>query len=326
MKRILILAMPLILVACVHNNPSVMTSPGDIKGNLIVFHAGSLSVPFKQIAADFEKVNPNVKILLESAGSVECARKITDLKRPCDIMASSDYKVIRDMLIPGYTDWLIPFASNELVIAYSDQSRLAESIDSSNWTDVLMQQDIAFARPDPNSDPCGYRTVLMLQLAEKYYKLPGFAGKILQKDVKYIRPKEVDLLALLEVGQVDYVFNYRSVALQHHLKYIELPSSINLKDPALAGYYAQVSTEITGKKPGEKVTVTGEPVVYGVTQLRDAPNPAAAGAFLQFLLDADKGMKTMIESGQNSLVPGPNPYFDNLPVSLQKFASRQITN
>ncbi len=63
------------------------------KQKLIIFHAGSLSVPFKEIAKEFEKLNPNTKIILEVAGSGTCARKITDLHKPCDIMASADYKV-----------------------------------------------------------------------------------------------------------------------------------------------------------------------------------------------------------------------------------------
>ena len=55
---------------------------------LIIFHAGSLSVPMKQIATEFEKRNPDVRVLLESAGSLVCARKVTELKKPCDIIAS----------------------------------------------------------------------------------------------------------------------------------------------------------------------------------------------------------------------------------------------
>jgi hypothetical protein len=31
-------------------------------------------------------------------------------------------------------------------------------------------------------------------------------------------------------------------------------------------------------------------------------------------------MKIMEESGQNSLIPGPNEYFDKLPETLKKFS------
>jgi molybdate/tungstate transport system substrate-binding protein len=72
----------------------------NLENELIIFHAGSLSVPFHQLADTFMKENPEVKLLLEGAGSTECARKISELKKPCDIIASSDYTVIRDLLIP----------------------------------------------------------------------------------------------------------------------------------------------------------------------------------------------------------------------------------
>lgn len=80
----------------------------------------------KEIAAAFRKENPEVNIMMEAAGSVECARKITDLKKPCDIMASADYSVIDKFLIPGYADWNIRFASNEMAIVYNENLKGAK--------------------------------------------------------------------------------------------------------------------------------------------------------------------------------------------------------
>ena len=198
---------------------------------IIIFHAGSLSVPLKQIAAEYEKKNPTTKILLESAGSLVCARKVTELKKPCDIIASSDYFVINELLIPDYASCGLKFATNEIVIAFGDKSKYADTIDSLNWMDILQKKDVIYGRSDPDSDPCGYRTVFTFMLAEKYYKLPGLAEKMILKNKEYIRPKEVDLVALLESNSIDYMFQYKSVAIQHRLKYIELPKDINLSDP-----------------------------------------------------------------------------------------------
>lgn len=299
---------------------SAQTKTNSLSGDVIIFHAGSLAVPLKEIAAKFNKEYPNVKILLESAGSVASARKITDLNRPCDILASSDYGVIDNMLIPKYADWNLKFVSNELSIVYSEKSRMASQINSKNWYDILMNKEVAYGRADPNSDPCGYRTVLSLELAEKYYKKPGLAKLITDKDQNYIRPKEVDLIALLESGSIDYIFLYRSVAIQHHLKYITLPDDINLKNMGMAAQYATATTEINGKEPGKKETVKGEPMVYSVTILRDAPNKPAAIAFLKFLLSKDKGMKVMEENGQPSVIPMVVQNYDKLPLELKPFA------
>ena len=292
-----------------------------VSGDLIIFHAGSLSVPMKEIAAEFNKVYPNVKVLLEPAGSVECARKITDLGRPCDIMASADYKVIDKMLVPAWAAWNIRFASNEMSIVYTEKSRYQDRINSRNWYDILLKKDVAYGRSDPNSDPCGYRSLMTIQLAERFYNKPGLTESLSGKDQNYIRPKEVDLLALLESNSLDYIFLYRSVAVQHKLKFLVLPDEINLKNPAFADRYATASVQITGKQPGQKETMTGEPMIYGITMLKDAPNKPAAVAFLEFMLAKDKGMKIMERDGQPSVIPMPTANYDKLPPSLKPYAT-----
>lgn len=273
----------------------------ELSGDLIIFHAGSLSVPFKEVAAAFKKLHPKVNILMESAGSVASARKITDLNRPCDIMASADYAVIDKMLVPKYADVNIKFVTNEMAIVYHEKSRMSGQINQKNWYDILLNKDVAFGRADPNADPCGYRTVMTLQLAENYYKKPGLTNRVTSKDQQFICPKEVDLLALLESGNIDYIFLYKSVAMQHGLKYLTLPDEINLKNPRFAQQYSTAAVEINGATPGEKVTMRGEPMIYGVTILRDAPNKASAQAFLEFLLSKNQGMKIMEKNGQPAL-------------------------
>ena len=309
-----------VLLSCQSATQKPRQSGQEISGEVIVFHAGSLSVPFQQIAKAFEAEYPATKVLLESAGSVASARKISDLKKPCDIMASSDYKVIEELLIPEYTGWHIPFASNEMVIAFNDQSTGGEEITSNNWPELLGRDDVFFGRADPNADPCGYRTVMTFQLAEGFYKIPGLEQKLSSKDNKYIRPKEVDLLALLEISEIDYIFIYKSVAVQQQLKYLELPQEINLANPALDEHYRKAVVRINSDKPGQTIEMTGESMIYSATIPDSAPNRKAAEAFMEFLLEKDKGMKIMEQCGQRSVVPAPNRYFANLPPSLKRFA------
>lgn len=292
----------------------------DISGKLIIFHAGSLAVPFKQICEEFSQQYPNVKIFRETAGSRECARKISDLGRACDVMASADYTVIDDLLIPEYAKWNIKFASNEIVIGFGEQSRKAGEINSENWCDILLEKGVAIGRSDPNSDPCGYRTVLAMKLAEKLYERKGLAKKILAKDHRYIRPKETDLLALLEAGELDYIFIYRSVVEQHKLRYVVLADEVNLKNERFADFYKTVSVRLTGKRPGEFINKAGRPIVYGVTMPADAPNRKAALAFLSFLLDADKGGAILERCGQSFVVPSESESFDKIPECLKKYA------
>lgn len=293
---------------------------GNKKNELIIFHAGSLSVPFKQIATAFEKQHADVSVILEAAGSRACARKITDLNKPCDIMASADYKVIDNLLIPDFADWNIPFASNEMALVYNVNSKYSDQINSKNWMDILLKPEVNYGRSEPNADPCGYRTVLVTKLAEQYYQRPGLADSILQKNNEHIRPKEVDLLALLETQVIDYVFIYRSVAEQHQLKYVLLPDSINLKNPELIEFYQTASVQVTGKKPGEYITHKGEPMIYGITQIKNAPNPRLAKEFMKFFFTDGIGIKIMEQNGQPSVIPATTKTYNYLPDYLTRFA------
>jgi molybdate/tungstate transport system substrate-binding protein len=287
---------------------------------IIIFHAGSLSVPMKKIAQEYEKRHPHTKIFLESAGSLVCARKVTELKKPCDIVASSDYFVINELLIPDYATWSIRFATNEIVIAGQEKSKYSKEINSDNWMDILQKDEVIYSRSDPGSDPCGYRTVFTLLLAEKYYNKPGLTEKMLSKNKEYIRPKEVDLVALVESNAIDYMFQYKSVAIQHGLKYIELPREINLSDPSKNDIYNSVSMDVAGSKPGTKMKVTGDYINYSITVLDNAPQKEEAVNFLEFLLSPE-GMGIFKNNGQEPIIPFTTEQLNKLPAKLLKYLS-----
>jgi molybdate/tungstate transport system substrate-binding protein len=312
MKRWFILVLILVLPVTSCRN----YSPGK-KNTLMIFHAGSLSVPFKQIADEYEKRNPGTKILLEPAGSLVCARKITELKKPCDIIASADYQVIDQLIVPEYASWSIRFATNEIVIAFGEKSKYASEIDSVNWMDILLRKDVTYARSDPDADPCGYRSVLTFKLAEKYYRIQGLESKLILKNKDFIRPKEVDLVALLEANAVDYMFQYKSVAIQHGLKYIELPDYINLGDPAKKEIYNSVSLDVTGSSPGSKMRVKGDYINYSLSVLSGSVNKDVAEDFVFFLLSKE-GMEIFRKNGQDPIVPFSTEQPEIIPEKLKR--------
>ncbi len=321
MKQLLLyLTSITLLFNCCTSTPNKQKA--NISGELTIFHAGSLSMPMKAAVDSFTRLHPNVTFKLESAGSVECARKISEIGKPCDIMASADYKVIDKLLIPQFASWNIPFAGNEMAIVYHEKSRHSSEINKDNWYDILLNQDVAYGRSDPNSDPCGYRTVMTVKLAEKLYLKSDLTKKILEKDNKYIRPKEVDLLALLESNTIDYIFLYKSVAIQHGLKYLELPQEINLSNIAMEGIYKTVSVEVKGKTPNTFITMNGEPMVYGLTIPKNALNPKLALEFVKYFLEANGGQAIMKKMGQTAIVPSATASFDSIPEVLKVFALR----
>ena len=268
-------------------------------GKLIIFHAGSLSVPFAAIEKKFEAKYPQVDVLREKGGSTKMARLISEVGKAADIMASADYKVIDKSLIPDHAALNIRFASNQLVLCYTDKSQFAREINADNWSEILQRPEVVWGHSAPDLDPCGYRSLMVLQLAEKHLAQPGLYDKLLaNRPMNNVVPKAVQLVSKLQSGEMDYAWEYRSVAVQHELKYITLPDEINLGSIQMNDFYKQAKVEVSGKKPGATITRVGQAITYGVTIIDAAPNKPAAEAFLAYLLDPEEGLKVLEEMGQ----------------------------
>ncbi len=274
------------------------------QGKLVMFHAGSLSVPFQAMEKAFEAQYPKVDLIREASGSQQAARKVTDLKKPCDIIGSADYKVIDKLLVPDYADWNIRFATNQLVLCYTDKSKYADTINAGNWYEILQKKGVVWGHSDPNLDPCGYRALMVLQLAEKHYRKPGlYEAAIANRPLENVRPKSVELVSLLQTGNMDYAWEYLSVAVQHGLKYVVLPDEINLGNYQFDDFYAQATVEVSGKQPGTLMELKGGSCTYGITLIKNAPNPEAAIAFLKYMLSPDGGLKILKDMGQPPFIP-----------------------
>jgi molybdate/tungstate transport system substrate-binding protein len=204
-----------------------------LEGNLIIFHAGSLTVPVDELAKVFQQRHPGVKFQSEASGSDDDARKISELGREADLMMSADYTVIDKLLIPDFADWNVRFARNTMVVSYPLQSEHADEFSSENWYEIVACDGVIFGRSEPDADPCGYRTLLVWQLAEEHYNEPGLYERLDENcPPGNLRPKSVELIALLESGDMDYVFEYKSVSRQpHNLSFKALPPEVNLSDP-----------------------------------------------------------------------------------------------
>ena len=286
------------------------------KEDIVVFHAGSLAVPFSEIEKSFEKKYPQYDVKREVSGSRKAARKVSDIKRATDVVASADYKVIDNLLIPKDAKFNVQFATNEMALAYTDRSKFSKEINADNWTDIVLKEGVKVGHSNPNSDPCGYRSVLVTKLASQYYKKPDFFKNLLgyqkaykvgdeKKEKVVVRPKETDLLGLLEVHALDYLFIYKSVAQQHNLQYITLPKEISLKDEEFKDLYSSVDFEISGKKPGEYLTKRGGAMIYGITipeNEKSPKNTEGAVAFVNFIL-SKKGQEIMKKNGQGVINP-----------------------
>ncbi len=316
-KLILLLVLAVSLISISNCSGSKEDTDGKSVVKLLVVHAGSLSIPFKEISKEFMKTYPGVEVMLESYGSRTAARQVSDLKREVDIVASADSDVIRKLLYPEFADYCLDFTTNEMVLVYTGKSMFKNELTGENWFEVLTREGVEFGHSDPNSDPCGYRAVLAMKLAEKFYKKPGLFENLKSRiKKKNIRPKEVDLLAMIEAGELDYLFIYRSVAEQHKLEYLSLPPQVNLVSAEHSELYSQVSIEISGKKPGEKIIKKGAPMVYGITIPKSVIHKDWAVKFVKFIL-GEKGREIMKANGQPVMTPPVIDHPEKAPSELR---------
>ena len=277
----------------------------DNRRPLFVFVADSLNVPFQQVERVHEAANPDTNLIVEPSGSVLAGRKI-EHGRHCDVLVVADNRVI-DSLSPKYVNWRVDFATNEIVLAGTQMSKYINEIDSDNWIEILLKDDVQFGRAHPGLDPCGYFTLLAWKLADAHYKGAGFSiyKRLLEKSPdkgRYLREDAHKLLSLVETtGGIDYVFVYRSQAVDHLLRIVELPPQINLGHREHEENYSKCSIKISGPD-GKAKEIRGKPITYSLSILKICRDQDRAENLVRFLT-GEAGRKILSANGQPPIVP-----------------------
>ncbi|WP_449370099.1 extracellular solute-binding protein [Thiomonas sp.] len=285
---------------------------------LTVYAAGTLGKTFTTLARGFEKLHPGVTVQPQFGGSVKMVKLVTVLHQPADVVAVADYSVIPKYMFKGdeggkpTADWSIGFLGNAITFIYTPKSKDAKEIDAGNWWKILSEPGVQIGRSNPDTDPSGYQTLQMLQLASRYYKQPDLEARVLANSPdSNMRDTETDLISALELGQIDYLAIYRSDAVQHHMKSLDLPAQINLSDPKFDAEYAKA---VAKTKNGE---LTGRPIIYALTIPTNAPHPKLAQEFIAYVLGPE-GQKVIADNG---FIPLKQPYAmhrDKVPSALRK--------
>lgn len=257
-----------------------------ISGSLVVFNAGSLALPMRDLLRAFQAEHPGIRPAQESSGSLEAARKLTELQKIPDVLAVADQQVIPSLLVPSHATWFIAFARNAMVLAYHARAPGAGQISADNWPDVLLTSGVRVGRAEPALDPAGYRAVFAYQLAEARWERAGLADSLLAASpARFVRAKSSDLAALVQAGELDYAWMYRSAAQAAGIPYVELGPEIDLSDPGREAWYGQAEMRLPGVQlRGDSISVRGEPIVFAMTIPTGAPNRLAAEAFVRFAL------------------------------------------
>ena len=266
-----------------------------------VFYASTLAGYMKGLANVYAHRFTGSEMQGEASGSLDAIRKVTDLGRSADLVVSADWRLLAKPR-HGLEPWVIVFAGNEMALLYTAQSRGARHINHSNWYRILLQPGVRYGHSDPVRDPEGYWTLIVWKLAERYYKRPGLAAQLnAHCPPANIRPSDSELVALLQSGELDYYFGFRSEARLGGFRYVELPPEINLGAMKYAKSYSHASIDVgPAAKP---IRIDGAPVAYGITLASHPQNRAGALALMRLMLGA-AGRRLAEHSG---LVAYPQP-------------------
>jgi len=246
-------AVALVVLGC-GSRGGVDARAGD-KDTAVVFVAASLNNAFR---AEFDSftARTGTVVLMESGASVEHARKITDLGRVPDLIVLADEDIFPRLLAPRHVTWWATFARNRMVVAYTDRSRLHDSITAGNWYEIVTRPGVEVGRSDPKIAPVGYHALEVFTLAERRYARPGLEKRLLASaPPKNIRGNAADLAALLAAGELDYIYEYESVARANGFRFVQLPDEVQ-----------------------------GTPVRYALSIPLQAPHPRAALAVTEDVL------------------------------------------
>lgn len=259
----------------------------DSSGALLVMNAASVTQPLRA-ALDTFVAHTHLRYALEPGASLEVARRITELGRRPDVVVLADPEVFPELLIPRFTSWYALFGRNRIVLGYTNESRGAREITSTNWRQMVQRPGVEVGRADPNTDPSGYRTLLTFQLAERFYNEPGLARRLLDAaPARNVRPREADQVALLQTSALDYIWTYQNLAENAGLRFVKLPDAIDLGEPPDSATYALASTRVMGKNRSDTITVRGSPILFAVSVGTHAPHSAAAERFISFLFSPE---------------------------------------
>ncbi len=259
---------------------------GDQRGErepITVFAAASLARPLSAISDTLHE-RDGIVVQRELGGSLEHARKLTDLSRVPDVLVLADDEVFASLL-PSHIDWYVRFATSRVVIAYQPGSRHAGEITADNWWRVVTRPNVTIGRADSLTAPVGRHALTVLQRAEPYYREPGLTERLMANaGVRHVRPNATELAALLEAGEVDYILEYEAVARQYGFRTLALPGDLSVS------------------------------AIYGMSIPRWAPNPDAALSFVTLVL-SDAG-KQLLRDAHLSVLRVPVAIGTNVPSEI----------
>jgi molybdate/tungstate transport system substrate-binding protein len=278
--------------------PSSIGTTSGVRSPLISFSADAYSVEATYLLNGFSQSTGVPVAPVKSGGSFADANQIA-AGAPDDVFIS----VALSATGPAYlknlsSNWAIGFASDQVVLAYSDATSsspsgeaviaqgyaAARSNATTDWNTFftsLASGTVKVGIADPVADPAGLRGWLVLEVAGNLYSngnQSAYVNPMLHAKANVTGTHAAALVAPLESGQIQFLFIYKSAAINDHLGYLSLDRHVNLGDPTLGALYSKSSY-----KDSAGVTA-GAPIVLCITVPLSSVNTAEALQFVQYVV------------------------------------------
>ncbi|GGO00585.1 substrate-binding domain-containing protein [Haloarcula pellucida] len=301
------------------------TSGGGMADSMTIFHAGSLAPPFSEAEPGFEE-EFGVDVNREPKGSVASTQKITQQGRTADVLGVSDFRLIRNRILPDYGSWYAIFTTNSMSIQYREDSPGADEISADNWWEILTRDDVTVGHADPAVDPGGYRAVMTQQLGketldgERLYDEATFEK--MRENSTVPTGTETKLKGQLQSGALDYAFYYQSISSTADMPYVDLQPEVDLSKATskYAEHYAKAEVET------DSGTFTGAPIAYGLTVPDVAEAPGRGAQWIEYFA-TESGREILQNKGLVPVDPivVPESGQDAVPDSVMDVASAKST-
>lgn len=247
--------------------PAIASGRGS--GPVDVLYAGSL-VTLMQTSFDaaFHRAT-GYSVTGISAGSTALASEIKGGVHVADVFVSAASR--SDAALEGtangnWVSWYARFATSPLLLGYNPSSTFAATLKSKPWWKVVTRPGFQIGRTNPVTDPKGALTVKAVDETAKKEHDPGLTSIV--STTANVFPEQT-MVGRLQAGQLDAGFFYGVEAAAAKLHTVPL-------------------------------TGVDRSAAFTVTVVAHAPHPAAADAFVEFLLGA-KGRSLLKENGMQAL-------------------------
>jgi len=329
---VLILAVVIVIVVAAIAVGLSLSSSGTTTTSsspLISYSADAYSIETTALLNAFSQSTGTPVAPVKSAGSFADANQIA-AGAPDDVFISAALSAASPQYLKNLSaDWAVGFATDQMVVAYSNSSATsavilqgqaaAKSNATADWNSfftTLSSGAVKVGISAPVSDPAGLRGWLVLEAAGSFYaegNSSAYAKPLLRSGGNVTGTNAAALVAPLESGQIQALFIYRSAAISDHLPYIQLDRHVNLGDPTLGAVYSKFTyTDSAG-------TTSGAPIVISITVPLSTTNSAEALNFVQFVV---KNAGTLAAYGLQPLSPAR--LYSNVtpPVSIEQLVTQ----